>query len=210
VLAIGLAVIAAIAFFFAPRPGSDAAPVREAPPKPAPSAPMPSVEAKPNELGIKDPAAVDPTELLGRARARAISWHPDAILISLRAEPVGSSGVDLTNGGTIEYWFGRPTGDGLGSGARVSGKRFHIAVTRDAETAAEAAATTARAAIDPNCPFEDVLRKVRASGILPDVPLSVVYEFADKYGKSIFRVTSPTDASVLRAVDGQTCAILVR
>jgi hypothetical protein len=68
-------------------------------------------------------------EVLGRAKTRALVWSKDALLISMRASPVVSGRVDVGSGGTIEYLFGRPTGEGLGPGTKVSGKRLRVALT---------------------------------------------------------------------------------
>jgi hypothetical protein len=207
VLATGLSAIAVIGLVFAPRKQEPPPPEPKATPAPPPA---PSGSAPPNELGIRDFAVVDPIEALGRARARAISWHPDAVLISVRADPVVGGGVDLTAGGVIEYRFGRPAGEGFGAGAHVSPQRFTISLTKDGEKVAESNGGPARAAIDPNCPFEDALRKVRASGVASDLPLSVNYEFSDKHTRTIFRVGTPGNDALSRALDGQSCAILVR
>jgi hypothetical protein len=204
VLAIGLALVTAIGFFLAPRPSSPA----ERPPEPRavePSLPSPSESAP-----ATDVRAVDPIEALGKARARAIAWHPDAILVSIHAAPVGESGVDLPSGGVIEYVFGRPAGEGFGAGAKTSNKRFTVKLSSAGESGAESSAGPGRAAIDPNCPFEDALKKVRASGVPKTTALVVAYEFSEKHDRTIFRVTSPGDDTVSRALDGQNCAILVR
>jgi hypothetical protein len=208
VLGIGLVAVAALGFFFAPRTSS----VEDKPPRAEAAEPPadPSASAPPNELGVRDFASVDPVVALGKARARAIAWHPDAILVSVHAAPVGESGVDLSAGGAIEYVFGRPTGEGFGAGARASNKRFTIKLSKAGESMAESTAAPGRAAIDPNCPFDDVLKKVRASGVPRTTPLVIDYEFSEKHDRTIFRVTSPGDEAVSRALDGQTCAILVR
>jgi len=208
VLAVGLVAIAVLAFLFAPRPSAEATdktPVV----KKAPVAPAPSGSAV-NELGVRDTAAVDPLQTLARARARAIAWHPDALLVSMYAAPVGEKGIDLEKGGKVEYVFGRPTGDGFGAGARVSKEHFTIGLTSGGEAVAESNASGGRAAIDPNCPFDEALKKVRASGVPSAAQLVVAYEFSEKHGRTIFRVSSPGDDSMTRALDGQTCAILVR
>jgi hypothetical protein len=197
-----------VGFLLAPHPSkvADKTPKSEA----AEPAAGPSVSALPNELGIRDFASVDPIAALGGARARAIAWHPDAILVSIHAAPVGESGVDLSTGGLVEYVFGRPSGEGFGAGARASNKRFTITLSKAGESVAESTSAPGRAAIDPNCPFDEALKKVRASGVPRTTPLVIAYEFSEKHDRTIFRVTSPGDEAVSRALDGQTCAILVR
>jgi hypothetical protein len=208
VLAVGLVAVAALGFLLAPRPSNpaDDAPRRQAA-EPTPAGPA---SAPSGDRGAFDLASVDPIAALGKARARAIAWHPDAILVSIHAAPVGDSGVDLSAGGVVEYVFGRPTVEGFGAGARASNERLTIKLSRAGETVEEATAATGRAAIDPNCPFDEALKKVRASGVPRTTPLVIAYEFSEKHDRTIFRVTSPGDDSVSRALDGQTCAILVR
>lgn len=217
VLAVGLVAIAVLGLLFAPR-SSKLLETEQAPRGEATPASAAAGSAPPNELGVRDFTAVDPTEALGRARARAIAWHPDAILISVYAAPVGETGVNLEAGGLVEYVFGRPTGEGFGAGARVSKQRFTIKLSRGGETTAETAVGPGRAAIDPNCPFDEALKKARAAGFPKEVPLVVAYEFSEKHDRTVYRVypapargsAAPEDALAARALDGQTCAILVR
>src|SRR5580765_5503948 len=56
----------------------------------APSAVSETVPAElpPNDLGPFDPKAADPMALLGNAKARALAWSKDALLVSIRADPV--------------------------------------------------------------------------------------------------------------------------
>src|SRR5262249_50824864 len=100
--------------------------------------------------------------------------------------------------------------EGFGAGARLTNKRFSITLGKDGEKTGETTAAPGRAAIDPNCTFDDALKKLRASGIASTTPLVVSYGFSDKHDRTIFQVTVPGDASVSRALDGQSCAILVR
>jgi hypothetical protein len=106
--------------------------------------------------------------------------------------------------------FGKPTGEGFGMGARVSGKRFRIALTGSESTAVEVGGTAGRAALEPNCPIDEAARKAKIAGLPASAPVSAVYEMSDKHKKPVWRVATVDTRPDLRTLDGQTCAILVR
>jgi hypothetical protein len=164
----------------------------------------------PNDLGIKDPSAVDPGEILGRAKTRALAWSKDAQLVSLRALPVENAKVNLSSGGIIEFWFAKPTGEGFGSGARVGGKRLHLKLGATGTEVEEIAAQNGRAALEPNCPFDEAVRKAIASGIPATSSLTVSYEVNDKHKKPVWRLSAGAGDANSRTIDGWSCAILVR
>jgi hypothetical protein len=206
VLAVGLAAIGGLAAALVPRGRGtvEAAPAVSA-------GPVPSAEAAagPDDLGIGDPSAVHPSELLGRARVRALAWNREALLLAIRAEPVVSGAVNLTSGGTIEYWFGKPTGEGFGAGAKVSGKRLRIALGQSGTKVEETGGGIGRAALEPNCPLEEALRKAQAAGVSPSLPVTASYQFDDKRTKTSWRIATTGSDPVTRIVDGWSCAILV-
>jgi hypothetical protein len=205
VLGVGLAAIGAI-LALVPRHTDSSAPADSTSAKVEPiAAQAPPVD--PNDLGIKDPSAVDPGEILGGAKTRALAWSKDAQLVSLRADPVSNAKVNVASGGTIEFWFGKPTGEGFGTGARISGKRLVLKIGATGTNVEEVAAPNGRAALEPNCPFDEAVRKAIASGIPPGSPLTVSYEMNDKYKKPVWRLSA---GSISRTVDGWSCAILVR
>jgi hypothetical protein len=207
VLAVGLCAIGAIYAAWAPRhaDGEDIAHSAVKPP-PLPSEAPP---VDPNDLGIRDPSAADPTEILGRAKTRALVWSKEAQLVAMRAEPVVDAKVNLASGGSIEYWFAKPTGEGFGSGARVSGKRLSIKIAGSGVQVDEVAAPPGRAALEPNCPLDEAVRKATAAGLPASAALIVSYDISDKYQKAVWRLT-PNGGGTSRTVDGWTCAILVR
>ena len=128
-------------------------------------------------------------DVLGRARTRALAWNRDALLgRDPRRTACVRVDVNLKSGGTIEYWFGKPTGEGFGPGARVAGKRFRVKLDANGSTADEVAGAAGRAALEPNCPLEDALHKAQAAGIPSDAPLSVSYEVNEKRQKPVWRV----------------------
>lgn len=207
VLGVGLCAIAGL-FALAPRhPDTSAAASATVKPQAPPSQAPP---ADPNDLGVKDPSAADPAEILGRAKVRALAWSKEAQLVSLRAQPVSNTTVNLTSGGTIEYWFGKPTGEGFGSGARVNGKRLHIKLGAGGTEVEEVPAGLGRAALDPNCPLDEAVRKATASGVPQSASLNVSYEVSDKHQKPVWRFTTNGPPATSRIVDGWSCAILVR
>jgi hypothetical protein len=207
VLAVGLCAIGAIYAAWAPRLSADAAAVPSTvTPPPAPSEAPP---ADPDDLGIANPSAADPTEILGRAKTRALVWSKEAQLVAIRAEPVVDAKVNLSTGGTIEFWFAKPTGEGFGSGARVAGKRLSIKMSGTGTQVDEVPAPPGRAALEPNCPLDEAVRKATAAGLPASAALTVAYDISDKYRKAVWRLT-PSGGGPPRTVDGWTCAILVR
>lgn len=208
VLAVGLCAIGAIYALLAPR-HSDAADVAQSAAK-APPAPVETTAADPNDLGIRDPSAADPTEILGRAKTRALSWSKEAQLVTIRAEPVLDAKVNLSSGGSIEFVFAKPTGERFGSGAKVSGKRLSIKIRSEGTQVDEMAAAPGRAALEPNCPLDEAVRKAIAAGLPASTPLSVAYEASDKYQKAVWRLTPSGATTGAKTIDGWTCAILVR
>jgi hypothetical protein len=209
VLGVGLAAILLLGVTLAPHRHGDmtgAGPSAAKLAVPSPPAPL----ADPNGLGIGDPSQVDPSDVLARAKSRALVWNRDAVLVSMRAEPVSEGKVNLTSGGTIEYVFGKPTGEGFGMGARVSGRRFRITLAGSESTAAEVGGTAGRAAPEPNCPIDEAARKAQAAGLPASAPVSAVYEMSEKHRKPVWRVTALGNVTETRTLDGQTCAILVR
>lgn len=176
---------------------------------PVPAAtPSEARSADPNDFGIADPGAVDPMEILGRAKTRAVAWSKDAELASIHAEPVVNGKVNLSGGGSIEFWFGKPTGEARM--ARVSGKRLHLTLTASGTQASEVSAGPGRAALEPSCPLDEAIRKASAVGVPAGAPLSVSYEVSEKYQKAVWRIAAPGAGTAPRTVDGYTCAILVR
>jgi hypothetical protein len=208
-LGVGLAGILVLAVTLGPRRADDstrAAPVAAKSAVPS----LPDHPADPNDLRVGDPGSVDPMDVLARAKTRALAWNRDAVLVSLRAQPVTGGKVNLMNGGTVEYLFGKPTGEGFGAGTRVSGKRFHITLSGSGTTAEEAGGAPGRAALEPNCPLDEAARKAQAAGLPASAPVSVVYEVSDKHKKPVWRITASSNNAETRTLDGWTCAILIR
>jgi hypothetical protein len=163
-----------------------------------------------HDLGPFDPKAADPMALLGKARARALAWSKDALLVSIRADPVVAGRVDLENGGTIEYTFGKPTGESLSPGTKVSGKRLRIALTRAGSKIGEAAGPSARAAPEPNCLLDAAAHAALAAGLPADAPLLAVYDLTERLAeKPVWHISSSASASAQRLIDGMSCAVLV-
>jgi len=206
-LAVGLAAIGLVAVLFAPEGGGNRGSERVAP-SAVPSAP--ERPADPNDLGIADPKAVDPTEILGRARARALAWDREAVLVSLRAQPLVGGRVNLTTGGSVRLRYGKPTGEGFGSGAKTAGPQLEIAIASAGTTVEAMAAGPARAAQEPNCPLDEAVAKAIASGVPTGSALEIAYEVSDKHGKAAWKVSVPDSDVFTRLLDGWTCAILVR
>lgn len=207
-LAIGLALLGVGAALLRPRVAvSDPGPARSAPPAVSETVPA---EPPPNDLGPFDPKAADPIALLGKAKARALAWSKDALLVSIRADPVVAGRVDLEKGGTIEYTFGKPTGESLSPGTKVSGKRLRVALTRTGGEIDEVAGPPARAALEPNCLLDAAAHAAVSAGLPPDTPLLAVYDLTEKLAqKPVWHISSSGNASAQRLIDGMSCAVLV-
>src|SRR5262249_19658867 len=157
----------------------------------------------PGALGPFDPRAVDPMELLGKAKTRALAWSKDALLISMRARPVVSGRVDIASGGTIEYVFGRPTGEGMGPGTKTSGKRLRMTLTNTAIEPEATAGPGARAALEPNCPLDAAAHAAVAAGLPQDTPLLAVYDAMDKVAqKAVWHISADEKRGAERQIDG--------
>ncbi|HVU05331.1 MAG TPA: hypothetical protein VHE30_26470 [Polyangiaceae bacterium] len=209
VLGVGLAVIVVAGILFSPKSQDAARAAPSAAPKAAPAA-TPAAPVDPNDLGIADRSAADPGDLLLHAKTRAQTWNADAVLVSLRATRVGDGKVNLAGGATIEYVFGKPTGEGFAAGAKVAPKHLRIVVGSGATSVEETGRGGGRAALEPNCPIDEAARKARAAGLSGSAPLDVRYEFSEKHKKAVYRMYAEGDEAHDRTIDGQSCAVLVR
>jgi hypothetical protein len=205
VLGVGLLAIGVAAAALSPHKVSETAVPSVAPPKSSAEA----APVDPNDLHIEDRTRVDPLEVLGRAKARALAWQKDATLVSIHAEGVALGRVNLNAGGTVEYTFGKPSAPGFGPNARVTGKRLRIALGSQGTTVDEAPPRDASAAPDPTCPIEDAEKKSEAAGLHTNGAVNVTYEVSDKYKKAVWKIASP-DGGQVRTVDGWSCVILIR
>jgi hypothetical protein len=202
----GLAAIGIGAALFMPK-RSESATIPEA------RRPAPSVAAEapknPDDFGPMDMRALDPMELLGKAKTRALAWSKDAVLVSLRAHPVVSGRVDVSSSGSIEYWFGKPTGEGFAPGAKIAGKPLHVTIDQGGVHVDEAAGTSGRVALEPNCPLDAAAHAALATK-LPAGPLLASYEVNDRAGRPVWQISPEGSDGPVRLLDGQSCAVLVR
>jgi hypothetical protein len=187
----------------------------DAGPDPSRTAPLASVtegesgKTAPTDVGTINLRAVDPIEVLGRVKTRALTWSKDAVLVSMRARPVASGRVDVQGVGSVEYWFGKPTGEGFGPGMKVAGKRLHISLESTGTKTQETAGGPARAALEPNCPLDAAAHAAQAAGVAP--PFVATYEMSDRDGqKPTWRIATDGKDTAQRQVDGLSCAVLVR
>ncbi len=133
------------------------------------------------------------------------------MLVSIRARPLVGGRVSLTSGGSIEYWFGKPTGEGFGPGAKVASKQLQIALASGGTRADEVSAPPGRAALEPNCPLEEAVRAAQAAGVPLGVPLAVAYDLSERFNRRpVWRIKTDGSEGTARTLDGSTCAILVR
>jgi hypothetical protein len=142
-------------------------------------------------------------------KSRALAWHRDAVLVSIHAEPLVNGLVDATADGYVEYEFGTPA-QGFADRARVGAERLRVRIDRNGTSAREERGAPAGAALEPTCALEDAVRKIVASGVAPGAPLAIDFTLSARYEKAVWRATTLGGDKVTRALDGSTCAILVR
>jgi hypothetical protein len=209
VLIVGLSLIGLFAVAVAPDFGV-------APTSPGPSAsirviaPKATPPARPDGIGIADPKDVDPFALLADAKNRATAWDREAVLVSIEAGPVLAGKVDLTAGAKVEYTFGKPTGGGFDTAGRVGPKQLLLSVDSSGPRVEEIARAATRAAMEPNCTFDEAVKIAEASGAAPGAPLRVRYFMSERHEKAIWQTEVPEDPKTRRVLDGWTCTVLVR
>jgi hypothetical protein len=203
---VGLGVIGAGALFLRPRAALPAA--MTGAPLTTQSASA-STKTAANDLSAVDLKAVDPMETMGRAKTVALGWSKDAVLVSIRARPVVSGHVNVQAGGSVEYWFGKPTGVDFGPGTTIAGKRLHISLESTGTKTEEIPGGAGRAALEPNCLLDEAARAAQAAGIVP--PFVATYDVTDRLPqKPIWHVSTDGKETTQRQIDGLSCAVLVR
>lgn len=169
-----------------------------------------------NALGIVTPLYVIPTELIPKARTKAKAWHKDAALVSIEAGPVVNGHLNLEEGATVRFEFGRPAGARLGPGTKVAAQeRLVLIADADGIQSKKEPGTAAVAAAEPSCPFPDVWKKVTAAGIPADSNPTFRFARDTKRERELWTVTAQTgegDAgeTITRLVDGFKCTIILR
>jgi len=153
---------------------------------------------------------VEATELLARARTRALEWNRDAVLVAIRAVPIVAGRVPLGGDGRVDVVFGIPSGK-LGPGARLGKERLTVTFTAtETSTSASEDAATSRGVADPACTAHDAWRAAVASGVPSNAQTTLTYANSDKYGRAVWHAESATDPKLNRTIDGQRCTILTR
>ncbi len=153
---------------------------------------------------------VEATELLARARTRALEWNRDAVLVAIRAVPIVAGRVPLGGDGRVEVVFGIPSGK-LGPGARLGKERLTVTFTAtDTSTNASQEAAASRGVADPACTGHDAWRAAVASGVPSNAQTALTYANSDKFGRAVWHAESATDPKLNRTIDGQRCTILTR
>jgi hypothetical protein len=166
--------------------------------------------ARPNGLGVANPKDVDPFALLAAAKNRAVAWDREAVLVSIEAGPVLRGKIDLTAGAKVEYTFGKLTGGGFGAAGRVGPKQFLLSVDAAGPRVEEIVRPATRAAMEPNCTFDEAVKVAEASAPAPGAPLRVRYFMSERHDKAVWQTEVPEDPKTRRVLDGWTCRVLVR
>jgi len=190
-----------------------------APPLPAPSA---TAGASP----FTDAARVDPSDLYPKVKQRALTWNPDARLVSIAASPVVGDKVDLTQeGAEVVYVFGtdvtaraRPFGR-LAITARRSGiEQAAGDLPKPPGPSARATGKPDRSltkpaagfVVEPNCVFDAAAKAAHASGVPGAQVMKLRYEADGAAGRGLWTAHVAGRSDFDRVIDGQTCAVVVR
>lgn len=153
---------------------------------------------------------VEATELLGRAKARALEWNRDAVLVMIRADPIVAGRVPLGGEGKVDVVFGIPSGK-LGPGARVGKERLTVTFTGSAtSTTTREDTAPSRGVADPACTGNDAWRAAVASGVPSNARTALTYVSSEKHGRAVWQAESAMDPKLNRTIDGQRCTILTR
>ncbi|MBN2195606.1 MAG: hypothetical protein JW751_22490 [Polyangiaceae bacterium] len=154
--------------------------------------------------------SVEATDLLARAKTLGGEWNRDAVLVSLRADPIVAGRVPVEKGGTVEFVFAIPAGK-LGPGARVGKDRFTVTFTgTEPTTRISADAALGRGVADPACTGNDAWRAAVASGVPSNARTTLTYTNSEKHERAVWRAESAEDPKLNRTIDGQRCTILTR
>jgi hypothetical protein len=159
------------------------------------------------------PAAPKPllrvSQLWTQAATRAKAWHRDAMLVQMQAGPLDAHGVLASGKGSARFEYAIPANT-TSIPPRSKSERFvvtiddsgtHIEETKGAGGVAEAS--------DPACPSEEALR-IGPAAAAEDASLQLSYAFDPRLEKSAWLVSDAANPQTQRALDGQSCAVIVR
>jgi len=195
-----LAVIIAISGFWWVRKRDDARAALPLPVSAVNATPLPSVSVAP-------PVTFEPTALYAKAKAAALAWHTDAALLSIDIAPVRAGHV--APNGKLTFGFGIPAGKRLGPNAPVRSAGFIVRVDADGLRGEEGNVAKSVVVGEPNCIFEDLRTQLEKAGVAPDQELRLHYQFSERNGRGLWRVTRFGDGETVRTFDGASCAVIV-
>ncbi len=167
-------------------------------------APSASVLAAP---AASSAPALDPNTLFARAKTLASGWHVDATLVQMDLAPVLEGKLDPS--ASLEFVFGRPVGKRLGPGSPVQSGLFVVTADARGTHSSERPGSNATAVAEPNCIFEDVLKKSVQSGLSARDRLRFRYAQSQKNERGLWFVSRDGEAEPARTLDGSNCAIIV-
>jgi hypothetical protein len=191
-----------------------------APAAAASSAPPPSHSVEPaaevRTALFADPARVDPSDLYPKMKQRALAWNADARLLSIVASPVVGDKVDLSQaGGEIVYVFGTDIAARAPAAGRLALTVRRNGVEQTVLPDAPKSKTNPRAAapiqvVEPNCVFDAAAKAAHASGVPAATVMKLRYEGDAALRRGVWTATVPGRPELVRVMEGQTCAIVVR
>ncbi len=201
-----------------PKPSAQAAPSAasvEPLLPPIPAASIPTAEGS-EPLHVKDSAAVEATELLSQARAIAKKAAPKGVLVGMSATPLERGFVNLNKlGGYVQFTF-----EWKDDKAKGTAKEGSLVVSASASGVAAGPASPAALSLsladqmgyegaltDPKCRVADAWKKVAASGVPEDAPLSVRLLVDAGTTKGMYVFSAEGKPELTRRVDAILCAV---
>jgi hypothetical protein len=152
------------------------------------------------------PARLEPSSLFAAAKRRALTWHEDAVLVSVDVRRLDERGV--TPEGEVELSYARPSGQSFAGGAETRAERLVLRSSGETLLESESRAGRARVAPEPNCVFEDAWLSARRAGAVGDGSASLRYSWSIGHARPVWELMR--GGTVQRTLDGQSCTILTR
>lgn len=174
---------------------------------PALDDPPPAAAATNSAPISAEPARLEPSSLFAGAKRQALTWHEDAVLVSVEVSRLDARGV--APGAIVEFTYARPNGQRFTGGAETGAERLILRTSDGAFVKNEGRAGKAQVAPEPNCLFEDAWSAAQRAGAAPESDLRLRYSWSEKHARPVWEVQNQ-NGSVQRRLDGVSCSILTR
>ena len=158
-------------------------------------------------LSAVEPARLEPSTLLAAAKRQALSWHQDAVLVSVEVSRLDARGV--APGATVEFSYARPNGQRFTGGADTGPERLILRSSDGTFVKSEGRAGKGQVAPEPNCLFEDAWSAAQRAGVPAAADVRLRYSWSEKHARPVWEVLKD-GGNVQRRLDGVSCSILTR